>query len=1018
MGKHFTLTGTAEEQPDGTMRVIGVLAIRSEEDRPGQVQNLRLVSVSSSNVQIAWDAVDNAAGYKVHRDGVEIDDVVDLTFSDTVTGPVTHSYSIYAYNSGGVSDQSFVLVVDVPAGSLPVPDAPVLELVAVTSRRVDFEWEPVPNATGYRAYEAGVEDPLAVLTTQTSFSHTGLTPQSNHSYTVIASNASGDSAPSLALAVQTLANTPPLWGDTSQTIELTVGQAFSLDLNTICIDPDIEAVSFSVALGSLPAGLVLNGSIISGTPTASGSPDATIRADDGIDFSDSLFTFNVQAEADTTPPTAAVLGTPVVTGSTVSVPLQVPSTDVSGISQYTVSRRTNGTGGFALIATLLSEAEFPFVQEGLANGSYEYRVAARDASPAQNVSAFSNVVTAVVNVVVQNPDTPINFVAALISTDDAQISWSPGPSGPTPTAYDLEYSSEGDGGSASGPWTDFVVSSPAPVTHSNLPTGRTWYRIRALAGANASAYTSTIFVTVGLPSSQPDFRIPRMTGGQPTDTWDGSQARVPLTGGPARAVQAGDIIEFEAGTWRAFTLLKVVGTPSNPVTLKVPPTGQVIFRRSSPGSGGFLTQWKACRDFVLNGETTDPNVPVTRDGKRHGFKWTYADNATTGNKENITAYVKFKGTSGSGAPPYNNSYRCLFRYMHFDGGWNKVANQSLSTTAGHIALDTNDHKYKRDDFPGQWQESMTFEHFLAENLGGEATYFGTNPYDTFRGPYFEEGGAGVPLRYIKTRHFMIYNTGGQGIQYKSVFGGVGGGDGPTENSVHDGVIIGCTSDVGPATNGTPAVVLNSSKADVYNMWIEGCGGGAITLQITEGTNIGFPSGGVWGANSTDFISRIYNNVIIDNNVLTVNNGIRIAAFTGSNPALPAAYKPTARIFNNTIVRHTGQPSIKFENSANANGFAKNNLIVESNAISYGPTGANATNITNLTAAQAFVDGTGTYLAQNINLRLTQARLASGNIAPAGSTGGSWGAGVEIANIDFDGNTRSMPGADVGAYERA
>jgi hypothetical protein len=57
-------------------------------------------------------------------------------------------------------------------------------------------------------------------------------------------------------------------------------QSFSLDLNTIITDA--EKHSFTLSAQGLPAGLSLNGAVISGTPTAAGSATVNITATDEL----------------------------------------------------------------------------------------------------------------------------------------------------------------------------------------------------------------------------------------------------------------------------------------------------------------------------------------------------------------------------------------------------------------------------------------------------------------------------------------------------------------------------------------------------------------------------------------------------------------------------------------------------------------------------------------------------------------------------------------------------------------
>ena len=63
------------------------------------------VSVSSAtadSVTIAWNAVEGAAGYRVYRDGVLLDSVTVLTYTDTApTAYAQHIYAVAAYGADG-----------------------------------------------------------------------------------------------------------------------------------------------------------------------------------------------------------------------------------------------------------------------------------------------------------------------------------------------------------------------------------------------------------------------------------------------------------------------------------------------------------------------------------------------------------------------------------------------------------------------------------------------------------------------------------------------------------------------------------------------------------------------------------------------------------------------------------------------------------------------------------------------------------------------------------------------------
>lgn len=74
-------------------------------------------------------------------------------------------------------------------------------------------------------------------------------------------------------------NLQPVWDAVIPTQDLIVGNPYSFDLNTVCTDPEGAVLSYFHD-GSLPAGLALVGSVVSGTPTAAGSPAVVFTARD------------------------------------------------------------------------------------------------------------------------------------------------------------------------------------------------------------------------------------------------------------------------------------------------------------------------------------------------------------------------------------------------------------------------------------------------------------------------------------------------------------------------------------------------------------------------------------------------------------------------------------------------------------------------------------------------------------------------------------------------------------------
>ncbi len=488
-------------------------------------------------------------------------------------------------------------------------------------------------------------------------------------------------------------------------------------------------------------------------------------------------------------------------------------------------------------------------------------------------------------------------------------------------------------------------------------------------------------------------------GGQ---DFDGNATSHPGATGPNRAVQVGDIIEFEAGVHSPRRISDVQGSPGNYITVRGPTNGQAIFRNpnsASSTSGTQIVEWRNCRYIRVDAYTNvHSSVTPAIDGKRHSILITIKANATPSNRDTPGHFFKLSGNDGSATYTVTRDIHVLG--VHCLGGWDVNDANSLSNTAG-IGLSSNDHGFKRADYPGAWQENMIWEHVLTEKIGGEGTYFGPNPYLSVRGTGSEAGGADVGLRYIIVRYSMFHTHGGNGVSLKSVFEGLPGGDAAGRNSVHHCVFIACGLD--PGANGLIACTLNSSRAAVYNCWFESCAGGAININVSEGTNVGFQG------SSATFPVKFFNNVISN---CSGSNMINTLLYSGANGGpIPQSWAGRVRCFSNTFNNNAGT-DINMSN-ANADGFVRHNLL-PGGSINYGPYPSSGTNITSGTAAATFVDATGTWLGGNINLRPSSAKLTNGTMGVGAVE--NWGDSVDLPNFDFADNPRSAGTCDAGAYE--
>lgn len=943
--------------PGAEMRVVGIIAITPVIEKPAAATNVRLTALAADSVSIAWDAVTGATGYKVYRDDVLLDDVGVLVLTDdTVVASTTSVYKVVPYNSAGDSDETpAALSVDVPADEPDVPAAPVLTLVAVTSRSAEFQWAAVPNATGYKVY-----DGVTLLDTVTAlgYLHSSLTPETDHSYTVVAFNDAGDGDASDALEITTLANNAPVWDLSDQSG--TVGQFFSIDLALSVSDLDGESLTITLESGGV-AGLSLAGTVYSGTPTTAGDYAPTFKVSDGIDETEVTIGFSVAAAVDTTPPTKPVISAS-VSGSSVTISLDTPSTDDAGIYRYVLSRKGPDTPGFALRASL-APSELPYVEAGVPAGDYQYRIRSEDDSPARNSSEYSDVVNATVASAPTVPDSPVGFLGIIQSGSRINLQWRAGPSGPAPTSYELRHSL-----SASGPW-EVISTQSAPANRDDLATySHTGisttvdhhYSLRAVAGLATSAYVD---IRVAGTGAAANFIIAANA-----TVFDGS------------SVQPGQVVEFAprsngtGGGSQALIIRNLRGNTNNRIVLRAPTTGKATIRRSSNGSGGHVFRLENVQDVDCRFLSTDSSITAGPDGKRHGVKVMYADVAS-GN-DNPSQWLKLGVMAGGSG--YRGCRNITIDGLEVDGGWPSRSNNG-------IAVSSNDHSAKAADYPGVWQENLVFENLYLHDISKEGMYCGANPYLSFVSNQTEGTGRDIPIRNATIRHCWLENIGGEGINPKSWFDG--------DNSIHDNVIIKASVD---AINGTGAINCNSAKVNIYNNYIEDPGFSAINWNISAGTNLDFPG------SSSVFECDLYNNVIVKTAASPSGGDAIQAQHTSKNgQSVPASWYGRLRAFNNTVINFSGN-AIDMRD-AHPNSFARNNLA-PGGTITFGPTTNNGSNVLTGTLAATFIDPTGNYKDGSSNFRLKVPKPASGTI------------GVDIAPLDLDGTTRVASSADVGAYE--
>jgi len=142
---------------------------------------------SASQINVSWMASPNATGYIVSRDGLAVATNTATSYADSnVSSNFTYCYQVVATNSIGNSASTAAQCV-----TLQAPIAPAgLLATAVSTNQINVTWPASAGAGGYVVDRDS--SPLAA-TAGTNFVDTGLAADSQHCYTVTATNNVGGS---------------------------------------------------------------------------------------------------------------------------------------------------------------------------------------------------------------------------------------------------------------------------------------------------------------------------------------------------------------------------------------------------------------------------------------------------------------------------------------------------------------------------------------------------------------------------------------------------------------------------------------------------------------------------------------------------------------------------------------------------------------------------------------------------------------------------------------------------------
>ena len=149
-------------------------------DAPTNLQS----SVQNGTVTLTWNAVTDAQGYKVYRNGDLVSTISTTTFSESIQANISYQYSVRAYLDNVVSDPTSITVI------WSYLNPPTNLQSSVTNGSLTLTWSAVSGATGYNVYR----DNTFVSAVSSPLFTQAISANTTYQYAVSAYNADTESS--------------------------------------------------------------------------------------------------------------------------------------------------------------------------------------------------------------------------------------------------------------------------------------------------------------------------------------------------------------------------------------------------------------------------------------------------------------------------------------------------------------------------------------------------------------------------------------------------------------------------------------------------------------------------------------------------------------------------------------------------------------------------------------------------------------------------------------------------------
>jgi len=371
-------------------------------------------------------------------------------------------------------------------GDTQAPTTPTnVQGAASSTSQIDLTWTASTDNIGVTAYDIRRDGTIVGSTSTSAFSDTGLAASTSYDYTVTARDAAGNASPeSTTVTVVTPASQDVQAPTTPTNVQGAASSTSQIDLTWTASTDNVAVTAYDVRR---------DGTVVGSTPSSSYS-DTGLTANTSYEYTVTAR----DAAGNVSPQSTAIV---VVTPASQDVQAPTTPTNLQGLAvtpsrvdlNWTDSTDNIGVTGYDVRRDGMVVGSIPtsnYSDTGLtANTSYEYTVAARDATG--NVSSQSTIVTVVTPVSqdVQAPTVPNGLQSTTISDSRIDLSWNASADNVGVIGYDIRRNGNVVGSTANTAFSDTGLNANTSYVHTVLAKDAAGNQ--SLESNSSSATTST-----------------------------------------------------------------------------------------------------------------------------------------------------------------------------------------------------------------------------------------------------------------------------------------------------------------------------------------------------------------------------------------------------------------------------------------------------------------------------------------------------------------------------------------------